>query len=305
METAKVMGRLRASLKGIKRPAIFYVVLISVLLYSFNLQANPEDQSASKITGAGAHFVWVIFDSLKSELEQSTGKKLELFGKNSNLGMGCNAAIKLAQQNRHNHETFGFVCCPLSQEELDEKQIKIYPLAEEPILIIVNKKNPVTNLSTEQVRSIFRGDIINWKTVGGWDRPIVVVTRLHCKNRPGHWKTILPDASDFIKQRLNVTSAAEMVKFVSEFETAFGHLGTTWEHDSKSNVKAITVNNIEATAENLKNRSYPFHRQLSAITNMIPSKDLLKTIEQVQYGKSFDAVAKKYNLLPLNQGTSE
>ncbi len=284
---------------------LLLVVFIFTLTYSLNLQANSDEPSSGTITGAGAHFAWVIFDSLKDELEKSTGKKIALFGKNSNLGMGCNAGIKLAQQSRHNHETFGFVCCPLSQQELSEKQIKIYPLAEEPLLIVVNSLNPVNDLSIEQVRSIFRGDITNWKSVGGWDKPIVVVTRLHCKKRPGHWKTILPNAKDFIKQRLNVTSAAEMVKFVSEFETAFGHLGSTWEHDERSSIKAITVDHVAATAENLENKTYPFHRRLSAVTSMNPSENVLKVIEQVQYGKSFEALAKKYNLLQLNQSTKK
>ncbi|HEB82016.1 MAG TPA: hypothetical protein ENJ11_04040 [Gammaproteobacteria bacterium] len=259
----------------------------------------PQESDRETITGAGAHFAWVIFDSLKDEIEAKTGKNLLLFGKNSSLGMGCNAGIKLAQQHTHNHKTFGFVCCPLSEKELADKKIKIYPLAEEPILILVNSKNPVENLSSEQIRAIFRGEITNWKDVGGWDRPIVVVTRLHCKKRPGHWKTILPDAGDFTRERLDVSSADEMVHMVTRFDTAIGHTGSTWTFDKNSKVKAVTVDGMEATAENLKNGRYPFHRQLSAVTNMAPSDDVLDTIRQVRYSKSFEAVARKYNLVPL------
>ena len=203
-------------------------LLLTSLLYPLTSSADEKSPSDT-ITGAGAHFAWVIFDSLKSELEGTTGKKLHLFGKNSNLGMGCNAGIKLSQQSTPDHQTFGFVCCPLSQKELDEKQLKIYPLAEEPILILVNKANPIKNLSSVQVSSIFAGDINNWKDVGGWDKPIVVVTRLHCKKRPGHWKTILPNAEAFVKERVNVSSAKEMVNLVTSFKTSIGHIGSTWE----------------------------------------------------------------------------
>ena len=286
--------------KKTKFIVLIFSTLLSSLIYPLGSSAN-ENKSSDVITGAGAHFAWVIFDNLKDELESTTGKKLNLFGKNSNLGMGCNAGIKLAQQSTHNHQTFGFVCCPLSQEELTREKLKIYPLAEEPVLIIVNKKNPIENLTSQQVSSIFAGDIKNWKQVGGWDKPIVVVTRLHCKKRPGHWKTILPSADAFLKERLNVSSAKEMVKLVTSFETSMGHIGSTWKYASDSNVKAIKVNNLEGTAENLKNKSYPFHRQLSAITNMNPSKDVLMTINQVQRGKSFEEVAKKYSLLPLKE----
>ncbi|RKZ56691.1 MAG: hypothetical protein DRQ44_16470, partial [Gammaproteobacteria bacterium] len=229
---------------------------------------------------------------------------LQLYGKNSNLGMGCNAGIKLAQQHSHDHQTFGFVCCPLSQQEIDKKKIIVYPLANEPILILVNKNNPIENLSIDQVRNIFRGDITNWKDVGGWDKPIAVVTRLHCKKRPGHWKTILPSAEAFTKERINVSSADEMVKMVTKFDTAFGHTGSTWIFDENSNVKAISIDNVVASADNLKNKTYPFYRKLSAVTSMDPSEDVLTIIKKVQYGKSFEAIAKKYNLLPLNSASA-
>lgn len=279
-----------------------YAYLFLLLFFSHTVYADHDTdyKKSDVITGAGAHFAWVIFDELKAELEQTTGKKLQLYGKNSNLGMGCNAGIKLAQQHSHEHQTFGFVCCPLSESELKEKKIKIYPIAKEPILILVNKNNPVENLSAEQVRAIFRGDITNWKDVGGWDKPVAVVTRLHCKKRPGHWKTILPSADDFVKERINVSSADEMVTMVTKFNTAIGHTGSTWVFGKNSNVKAISINNINANAENLKNKSYPFYRNLSAVTSLNPSEDVLTTIKQVQYGKSFEAIAKKYNLLPLN-----
>ena len=283
--------------------AYFFRLLQVALLFAyFSGQANANSpQKPNTITGAGAHFAWVIFDSLKDELEKKTGKNLELFGKNSSLGMGCNAGIKLARRSTHKHETFGFVCCPLSQQELDKKQLQIYPIAKEPILILLNQNNPVNNLSADQIRKIFKGEIKNWKEVGGMDKPIVVVTRLHCKKRPGHWKTILPDAKDFRKDRLNVSSASEMVKLVSDFNGAIGHTGSTWEFSKDSLVKPITINHLQASAENLKNKRYPFYRILSAVTDMSPSNDVLTTIKQVQSGESFMKVAKKYQLLPIKQ----
>ena len=282
------------------KSSIRVLLLISFILTSYQAQADKV-RDENTITGAGAHFAWVIFDSLKEELKKTTGRDIHLYGKNSNLGMGCNAGIKLAQQNQPGHETFGFVCCPLSQEEIDKKHIKVYPLADEPIYIVVHKNNPINNLSTEQVRSIFRGDITNWKEVGGWDKNIAVITRLHCKKRPGHWKTILPGAEHFVKKRLNVTSASEMERLVSSFETSFGHIGSTWVFADDSKVKVLTINNVKPTAENLKNKTYPFHRRLSAVTNLTPSADVLKVIHQVQNGKSFDAMARKYNLLSVDE----
>ena len=257
------------------------------------------------ITGAGAHFSWIIFNSLKHDLEKVAGRKITLFGKDSMMGQGCNAGIKNAKLNGLGKETFGFVCCPLDKSEIEKQKIRVYPLAMEPILILVNQINPVNNLSKQQVRDIFAGKITNWKEVGGNDQPIAVVTRLHCKKRPGHWKTILPDAGDFRKLRLNVSSADEMVKRVSDFDGAIGHTGSTWLFETGNKVKYITVGKIAPTAENLKNKQYPFYRQLSAVTDMQPSKDVLKIIKEVQTGKAFFRVAKQFNLLPLNKPRAE
>ncbi len=89
------------------------------------------------------------------------------------LGVGCNAAIKRARQATENRGTFGFVCCPLSEEEVGRGGVIAYPLALEPLLILVREDNPIDNLSSTQVRAIFRGEITNWREVDGADKPIV------------------------------------------------------------------------------------------------------------------------------------
>ncbi len=251
------------------------------------------------ITGGGAHFAWVIFDKLKPDLERVSGRSIELHGRNSTLGMGCNAGIETALRNAPGHETFGFVCCPLSDQEIAKKKLLVYPLALEPVLIVVNNENPVSNLTTEQVRGIMRGDILNWSEVGGNDEPIVLVARLHCKSRPGHWKTILPDADAFRQQRLNVSSAADMEQRVGDFKGAIGHIGSTWDFEPGHRLKILTVDGYQPTAENLRNKHYPFFRNLSAVTDQHPSKDVLAIIEEVQTGPAFAAVAKRYGLLKL------
>jgi phosphate transport system substrate-binding protein len=257
------------------------------------------------VTGAGAHFSWIIFKSLQPQLEKVSGRKILLFGKDSMLGQGCNAGIKNASLNGPGRETFGFICCPLTPQEIDKEKLIVYPLALEPILILVNSSNPVTNLSTQQVRDIFAGKITNWQEVGGNDQPIAVVTRLHCKSRPGHWKTILADAKRFRELRFNVESADEMVRRVSDFDGAIGHTGSTWEFEAGNKVKYVTVDGLQPSAANLATKRYPFYRPLSAVTNQHPSEDVKKIIHEVQTGKGFVEVARRFNLLPVNTPSAE
>ncbi|MFO7603560.1 MAG: substrate-binding domain-containing protein [Gammaproteobacteria bacterium] len=250
--------------------------------------------------GGGAHFSWIIFNAIKPDLEQVSGRKISLFGKDSMLGQGCGAGIKNARLSGPDKETFGFVCCALSDEEIQKEKIVVHPLALEPVLIMVNSSNSVTNLSSTQIRRIFRGEITNWKEVGGRDQAIVVITRLHCKERPGHWKRILPTAADFTEKKINIKSADEMVQHVSDFPGAIGHIGATWIFNAGNKVRSITVDGIKPTADNLQNKTYPFFRKLSAITNETPSPAVLKVIREAQTGAAFRREAERFNLLPLN-----
>lgn len=285
-----------------KYAAVFAPLLLCLLLVTKAVCAQEPERPV--ITGAGAHFSWVVFDELKPELEERLGRKLKLFGRESMLGAGCNAGIKSAQQYKLGHETFGFVCCPLSDKEITKNNLTVYPLALEPILILVNRDNKIDNLTVEQVRAIFSGKIANWKDVGGSDAPIVVVTRLHCKNRPGHWKKILKSPKEFTSRRLNVQSAADMVSRMNDFKTAIGHTGSVWKFSPDDNVKSVKINGYTPTASNLANGNYPFYRMLSAVTSQEASGDIPRLMQLTRELLLNSDVAAEYSILPYSKSTA-
>jgi phosphate transport system substrate-binding protein len=258
-----------------------------------------EEAPAPTITGAGEAFTWVLLDQIRPQLERDHRLKLSLYGKDSMLGHGCSVGIKKARENRVGNETFGFICCPLAKEEIEKEGLTVHPVALEPLLIIVNKSNPVQDIPIEKVRAIFRGEIRNWKEVGGEDRPIVIVLRPHCPQRPGHWKTIVPTLEQFRKDRIEVKAEAEVVQGVSDFAEGIGNIGSTWEFEPSHNVKAVTVSGVAPTAENLHNKRYPFYQEQAIVTHGELSAPLANMIREVQSGQDFRSVAKKYELLPL------
>jgi phosphate transport system substrate-binding protein len=254
----------------------------------------------STVTGAGEHFTWVLLDEIRPELEWRHGIKLDLIGRESMLGHGCNAGIKKARENRPGHETFGFVCCPLDAAEVKKERLDVHPIALEPLVILVNKQNPIEDIAVEKVRAIFRGEIRNWKEVGGPNRPIVVMLRPHCPHRPGHWKTIVPSVEQFRKDRIDVKSEAEVVQGVSDFIEGVGNIGSTWIFEKRHHVKVIKVGGVAPTAENLAARKYPFYQEQSIVTHGPVSGSLSGMIRDVQTGPAFRRLARKYQLVPLN-----
>jgi len=273
-------------------------ILASVLLLiPLSTTANNE----ISYTAAGAHSSWVIMNKIKPILEKISGRKISLFGKQSMLGVGCNAGIKSTTQHSKNQQSFGLVCCPLSDREIAKKNLDVFPLAYEPLMILGHISNPVNNLSIKQIKAIFSGDITNWKQVGGEDKSIVVITRLHCKKRPGHWKTILDSADKFTTTRINVQSADEMVKRIGDFTAGFGHAGRAWLRGKNSNTKIIRVNGYLPTSENLKNAKYPFFRQLSIITSKDASRELKQLMRNAQTEVFKNAhLLSEYEILPID-----
>jgi phosphate transport system substrate-binding protein len=284
------------------RPIFFSLLFAMAAMPTAGLPGTAADDTpeARTITGTGEHFSWVILDEIKPELERRYNRTIKLFGKEAMLGAGCGAGIKKARENRPGHETFGFVCCPLSADEVRKEGLTVHPLAQEALLILVNKSNPITDIPIEKVRAIFRGEVKNWKEVGGDDRPIVVVLRPHCPDRPGHWKSIVPTLAEFRRDRLDVKSEAEVVQRVSDFAEGIGNIGATWIFSPDEKVKVITVSGLAPTAENLRAHRYPFTQELSIVTHGEISSDLAGIIKEVQTGQAFKEVGKKYELVPRN-----
>jgi len=125
-----------------------------------------EEAPAPTITGAGEAFTWVLLDQIRPQLERDHHLKLSLYGKDSMLGHGCNVGIKKARENRVGNETF-VLSAARSPRKRSRKRADVHPVALEPLIIIVHKSNPVQDIPIEKVRAIFRGEIRNWKEVGG------------------------------------------------------------------------------------------------------------------------------------------
>ena len=255
-------------------------------------------EEPATISGAGEHFTWILLDQVRPKLEREFSIKLDLVGRESMLGAGCSQGIKKAKESRPGHETFGFICCPLDKAEVDKEQLQVHPIAREPLLILVNKSNPVADIPIDQVRAIFRGEIRNWKEVGGPDRPIVLVMRPHCAQRPGHWKTIVPTLEQLRKDRIDVKAEAEVVQGVSDFAEGIGNIGSTWIFEDRHQVKVITVGGVAPTAANLEAGSYPFYQEQSIVTHGPISPVLKGMIREIQSGAAFRAVEQKYELMP-------
>lgn len=181
---------------------------------------------------------------------------------------GCSSGVKGIETGKI---SVGGLCCFPKDTELS-KGIKAHQYAWEALAIVVNNANPITNLTAQQVRDIFSGKITNWKDVGGQDKPIKVITRLHCKDRDGHWRQILNDSALF-KSIKDVKEDQEVLLEIGKEQDSIGFISMNMINQKY--VKIISINGVKPSKDSLVDGSYPWKMPISFITKGEP-KELVK-----------------------------
>ena len=139
----------------------------------------------------------------------------------------------------------------------EEKGVELVyvPIGLEGFVFFVNEKNPVDNLTTEQIRKIYACEYTNWNEVGGANRVINPVTRLEGSGSQTAFESFMGDYEIGRKSPLALTGAS--IGFSFRY-----YMDGIVENDS---VKMLSLNGVEPTAENIQNRSYPIVAQFYAI----------------------------------------
>ena len=134
-------------------------------------------------------------------------------------------------------------------------ELEIMPIGLEAFVFFLNKDNPVDGLTTEQIRSIYRGEITNWKDVGGASRMINPLTRVE-----GSGSQTMMDK--FMDGNM-LTSRQPLSIFGGAIGYSFRYYLSGMVADD--NVKMLAVNGIYPNAENIRNGSYPISANFYAV----------------------------------------
>jgi phosphate transport system substrate-binding protein len=248
------------------------------------------------LVATGDHSVWVIVNDIKPMFEEHTGLSLDLIPELAIVGKGCGKGILHARRGSPDRD-FGLTCCAISDETLKKLGVTLYPIAREPLGIIVNKDNPVDRLTLAQVRDIFSGKIKNWKEVGGRNEKIGVITQLHCADYTPNWKGILDDPAKFTKQRVDVKAQAEMTKVVSDFKQAIGHLEMTSIMESTDPVKILAIDGYLPTSENLGKGLYPLFARLAVTVKGKAEGKVVTFIDYMRTSPKVKEAMVKYGMV--------
>lgn len=151
-------------------------------------------------------------------------------------------------------------CAGPSAEQVqyaEDKDVELVyvPIGLEGFVFFVNEKNPVENLTVEQIRKIYACEYTNWSEVGGANRVINPVTRLEGSGSQTAFESFMGDYVIGRKSPFALTGAS--IGFSFRY-----YMDGIVENDA---VKMISLNGVYPSAENIANRTYPIVAQFYAI----------------------------------------
>ena len=167
-------------------------------------------------------------------------------------------------------------------------EFKYVPIGSEAFVFFVNKDNPVNNLTTEQIKGIYSGEITNWKEVGGKNEPIVAFQRNEGSGSQSMLKRFMGDTPIMTPPTEQVNDfMVGIIDQVANYKNKSNSIGFSFRYYVESiiqnpDIKMISIDGIEPTVENIKNGIYPITTNLYAVTyENNPNENVNKLIDWV------------------------
>lgn len=202
-----------------------------------------------RISGGTAH-IPVMKETAKRIMQQNPGVQITVAGGGSGVG------IKQVGEGLVNIGNSGR---KPTDDEIAKYDLKLFKWAIDGVGVVVNPGNPVTALTSAQVKAIFAGTIGNWKELGGADKAINIYTRDEASGtRAVFWKKAI-DKGDISPKANVVVSNGAMKSAVAGDPYAIGYVSVG--HIDTS-VTPVALDGVTPTLDTVKSGLYPVARGL-------------------------------------------
>ena len=156
--------------------------------------------------------------------------------------------------------------------EENQTTFEYTPIGTEAFVFFVHKDNPITNLTTKQIKDIYSGKITNWKDVGGKNEKIAAFQRNEGSGSQSMLKRFMGDTpiTDAPTEMVNDLMAG-IIKQVADYKSKTNSIGFSFRYYVEGiiknpDIKMISIDGAAPTSENIRNGSYPVLTQIYAVT---------------------------------------
>lgn len=175
-----------------------------------------------------------------------------------------------------------------------EKGLQIVLIAVDGIAVIVHRDNVVDDLTIEQIQKIFSTEITNWQELGGVDAEIIPVTREEGSGTRGSFEKMIMGEKEISDACLVQDSNGAVREIIATTRQGIGYISVGLVDERE---KAVAINGVEPTLNNLINCTYEFSRPFLLLLRDAPTGEVKKFIDYVLSEKG-QGILKKDGLIP-------
>ena len=159
---------------------------------------------------------------------------------------------------------------PVSSQELAQAQannvsIKPIVVAYDGIAVIVNAANPIEELSLDQVRQIFTGQVDDWTAVGGTPGSISLYTRNTASGTYKDFQKMAMHSEDYAASSQKMAGNEQIASEVAKNPNGIGYVGLAYTE--MPGVKVIRVGGILPSQASIRGGKYPYSRETYFLVN--------------------------------------
>jgi len=269
-------------MKKIAVPIAIFIAAIGISSCSPSTTPNPTTPAVSKTDSqaqqtvrfaSSSSTVRVIKILAKAYEAKDPTIKIEPVADTLSQSSGAFASLK------SNIVDIASISNKLKPEE-DDGKVQYREFARDLLIVAThNSVKDVTNLSTEQLRAIYKGEITNWKELGGSDAAIVLLDRPEDESAKKLLRKYYLEKDKTTDKAIILSKEGELIDTIKSTPYAMGAFSLAASVNDKLPVNLLSLNNVAPTAKSFTEGKYPMHRQMVVVWHKSPKPATQKFID--------------------------
>lgn len=265
-------------------------LLVTMIGGTFVACGKNEDinEKTTTISISGSTSIGPLMEKIAEKYESdNSGVSMEI------NQVGSSAGIK---DTINGVSEIGMASRELKAEE--EKELKSTVIAYDGIAIITNKNNPIKNITLDEIKGIYTGEITNWNQIeGGKEAPIVVASREEGSGTRDAFQEIIGYKSEELKADAMISNGNGAIKeIVVGNENSIGFVSFEYLDDK---VNIVNVENISPEAEKVKLGEYKISRPFLLVTNEENLTESGQSLIDFILSSAGQSIVKENKLIPV------